>query len=124
MQKEPGRAGGQRPAAWPGGNSKKYAPKPAEEPEQNLLPGDKACTKTKRKGQKRAKKRFWRAKSHGLAAQRGIGGRSECGLCRQHHGGSGGSLVCTLFAGRTAGWCPASVCTFSQSAAALYAYFL
>ena len=76
MQKEPGRAGGQRPAAWPGGNSKKYAPKPAEEPEQHLLPGDKACTKTKRKGQKRAKKRFWRAKSHGLAAQRGIGGRS------------------------------------------------
>jgi hypothetical protein len=96
MQKEPGRAGGQRPAAWPGGNSKKYAPKPAEEPEQNLLPGDKACTKTKRKGQKRAKKRFWRAKSHGLAAQRGIGGRSECGggVCQP-----GGWLGCTLYAG-------------------------
>lgn len=44
-------------------------------------------------------------------------------LCRQYHGGSGGCLVCILFAGRTAGGCPASVCTFYRIVSALYAYF-
>lgn len=45
--------------------------------------------------------------------------------CRAGFTAAGGcSLVCILFARRTAGGCPASVCTFSQSAAALYTYFL
>lgn len=37
---------------------------------------DKICTRTKKKGQKKAKKRHRRAKSPGLAAQQGSGGRS------------------------------------------------
>lgn len=39
-------------------------------------------------------------------------------------GKPGGSLVCILFAGRTAGGCPASVCTFCRIAAGMDAYFL
>lgn len=36
---------------------------------------DKICTRTKKKGQKKAKKRHRRAKSPGLAARQGSGGR-------------------------------------------------
>lgn len=85
-QREPGRAGGQRPAAWPGGNSKKYVPKTAgktgEKPAAgrlSLLPegtdGRVAADKTKRKAQKKEEKEGWRAKSPGLAARQGSGGR-------------------------------------------------
>ena len=59
MQKEPGRAGGQRPAAWPGGNNKKYAPKSAGKTccrPAFTAAADKVCTRTKKKGQKKAEK--------------------------------------------------------------------
>lgn len=99
---------------------------------------DKVCTRTKKKGQKKAKKRHRRAKSPGLAAQRGIGGRSVVAASASLGAGLGvhfmpaasrrqrrklvDSLVCILFAGRTAGGCPASVCTFCRIVSALYAY--
>ena len=57
---------------------KKYAHKPG----QNLLPSGvsttaagKVYTRTKKKGQKKAKKRHRRAKIYGLAARQGSGGR-------------------------------------------------
>jgi hypothetical protein len=59
-----------------------YVPKPG----QNLLPlvkyarkngadGRSAAYKTKRKNEKKAKKKGWRAEIYGLAAQQGSGGR-------------------------------------------------
>lgn len=87
MQKEPGRAGGQRPAAWPGGNNKKYAPKSAgktccravfqllprikyaPDARKNGADGRFAAYKTKRKAKKKAKKMHRRAKIYGLAAR-------------------------------------------------------
>ena len=91
-----------------------------------------AAYKTKKKGQKKAKKRGWRAKSPGLAARQGIGGREVVAASaslgaglgvhflpaafRGRWGKPGGILVCTLFAGRIVLRCPASVCTFCRIA--------
>lgn len=82
-----------------------------------------AAYKTKRKREKKAEKEGWRAKSYGLAAQRGIGDRRVVAASASLGAGLGVHfmpncvrLVCILFAGRTAGGCPASVCTFCRIA--------
>lgn len=45
-------------------------------------------------------------------------------VCIQNKAKRGRPSVCTFWLLRLGLWCLASVCTFSQSAAALYAYFL
>ena len=99
--KKPGRAGGQRPAAWPGGNSKKYAPKTDKKPAAgriSLLPEGTDGLRGLQNQKKGVKKR----RKRGLAGQKPRLSRSTRyrrpesggGVC-----GSGGCLVCTLFAG-------------------------
>lgn len=57
-----------------------------------------------------------------VAASASLGAGLGVHFMPEHHGGSGGSLVCILFAGRIGFRCPPSVCTFWRIASALYAY--
>ena len=114
----------------------KYAP----DARKNGADGRFAAYKTKKKGQKKAEKRGWRAKIYGLAARQGSGDRSVVAASaslgaglgvhfmpaafRRRRGNLWDSLVCILFAGRIVLRCPASVCTFYRIVPALYAYFL
>lgn len=72
MHKEPGRAGGQRPAAWPGGNDKKYAPKSAGETCCRVV---QTAASRPTKPQKKKQKKASAGQTPGLAARRGSGGR-------------------------------------------------
>lgn len=54
----------------------------------------------------------------------GLGVHFMPAASRRQRGQLVDSLVCILFAGSISQRCPPSVCTFSQSAAALYAHFL
>lgn len=79
--KEPGRAGGQCPAAWPGGNDKsmhlKQTEKPAAGGVLTTAAGEKRCRRplrglqNQKEGVRKAEKRGKRAKSPGLAARQG-----------------------------------------------------